>query len=325
VNIFTLYASMPATAAWKGCVESRPPPYDINDSAPSAGTPATLFVPFMSMDEGGDDTDNNNWITSSTYDRTDVFGLGSSFTAATGNRTTSPYKYRSGVTVSITNDNTTSAKGPNRGCPTEIVPLTTDKDTIDTAVQGMLHWYGGGTNQVEGLTWAWKVLSPTAPYTEGRPYDDPDDPVRKVIVLFTDGANRSLDSNNDMFESDYNAMNVRRLWRVFETETQPSAGSPGIDPTYRRSIANLDGSGDEADMITYVNGRQLSLCSAIRDLDIEIYTIGFRMADGSDEEQLLEDCATQDDEHFFDADNASELLSALDAIGSGIGELRITK
>jgi hypothetical protein len=53
----------------------------------------------------------------------------------------------------------------------------------------MRHWSGGGTNQAEGLAWGWRVLSPSAPFTEGRPYNDPSDPVRKVIVLMTDGEN----------------------------------------------------------------------------------------------------------------------------------------
>ncbi len=76
MNIFSLYNNLPADAAWRGCVEARPEPYDIDDTAPTAGTPATMFVPFFSPDEGGDDVDANNWVTSGTYDRTDVFGLG---------------------------------------------------------------------------------------------------------------------------------------------------------------------------------------------------------------------------------------------------------
>jgi hypothetical protein len=39
---------------------------------------------------------------------------------------------------------------------------------------------------------------------------------------------------------------------------------------------------------------------------------------------LLEDCVTQDGEHYFSADNAQELQDAFDAIGTGIGQLRIT-
>ncbi len=163
VNLFSVYNNLPVSAAWRGCVEARPAPYDINDSAPNVATPATMFVPFFSPDEGGDDTDANDWVTSSTYDRADVFGLGGSFTAATGNRTSGIYKYRSGVSVSINDVSaSSSARGPNRGCPTAITPMTDDEDTVVTAVQAMRHWYGGGTNQIEGLAWAWRAISPVA-------------------------------------------------------------------------------------------------------------------------------------------------------------------
>jgi|CXWL01.1.fsa_nt_gi Flp pilus assembly protein TadG len=325
VNIFDLYNNLPVGAAWRGCVEARPEPYDIDDTAPGVGTPATMFVPFFSPDEGGDDTSQNNWVTSSTYDRTDVFGLGGSFTAETtassSNRTTAVYKYRAGAPVSINDVSaTTSARGPNRGCPTPITPLSTDNDTVVDAVRAMRHWYGGGTNQIEGLSWAWRVISPTAPFTEGRPYDDPDDPVRKVIVLFTDGDNTSLNTGNDALEGDYSAMAMRRLWTNIQTATAPAAiANIGIPAASRRIGITSSGTA-----VTYMNDRQELLCEAIKDEGIEIYAIGFRIAAGGTADLLLQGCANQDGTHFYHADNQAELLQAFAAIGSGIGALRIT-
>lgn len=324
VNIFSLYNNLPATAAWRGCVEARPAPYDIDDTAPNAGTPATMFVPYFSPDEGGDDVDANNWVTSGTYDRTDVFGMGAgtftpNTTLSSSVRTTAPYKYRAGVTVSI-NDvaGTTNARGPNRGCPTPIVPLTSNDNTVITAIQGMQHWYGGGTNQIEGLSWAWRVISPTAPYTQGRPYNDPQDPVRKVIVLFTDGDNTSLDSGNAALESEYAALSVRAVWRTLQTVAFP-AGSPGIPAAWRRN-----GISNSGNMVTYMNAREALLCEAIKDAGIEIYAIGFRITAGGTADQLLANCATQDGSHYYHADNQAELLEAFSAIGTGIGQLRLT-
>ncbi len=62
VNIWSLYANLPSNAQWGGCVEARLPPYDIDDTAPSTSTPATLFTPYFSLDDGGDDPGNNEWI-----------------------------------------------------------------------------------------------------------------------------------------------------------------------------------------------------------------------------------------------------------------------
>ena len=61
VNRFTLLSQMHQT--WGGCVESRPAPYDVQDTAPSSTTPASLFVPYFAPDEpdtGG--TFYNNYL-----------------------------------------------------------------------------------------------------------------------------------------------------------------------------------------------------------------------------------------------------------------------
>ena len=325
INLFDVYNNLPSNAQWGGCVETRPPPYDINDAAPNQNNPVTRFVPFFSLDDGGDIyyTDNN-WITSSTYDRTDVFGLGGAFTAASDVRTSAIYKYRSGVPVSISNSNS-GGRGPNRGCPTPIVPLTTNENTVVSAIRGMDYWNGGGTNQAEGLAWAWRVISPGAPFTEGRPYNDPTDPVRKVIVLFTDGDNTSLNSDNPFMQSDYAALNYRSLWRDYQYETVPDEGEPGIPAQYRLDPNfSSNSSYDSSRMVTYMNNRQRDLCDAIKAAGIEIYTIGFGISSGGTADLLLQYCATQDGSHYYHADDSDELLEAFSAIGSGIGDLRIT-
>jgi Flp pilus assembly protein TadG len=332
VNVWSLYNNLPSSAQWGGCVEMRPPPYDITDDAPSAGTPATRWVPFFSLDDGGDvSSPDNDWVTSTTYDTTNPLALSGSPTWNTNSatnvvRTLSVYKYRSGVPVSISTSNT-SGRGPNRGCPTPIVPLTTNQSTVVDAIQGMLHWNGGGTNQIEGLAWAWRVLSPGAPFTQGRPYNDSSDPVRKVIVLFTDGDNTSLDSNNQAMRSDYAGLGYRSLFSTYQTAQVPAVS--GSTVTWSQAIAGAwQRSGittSSSSTVNYVNDRQLELCEAIRDLDIEIYAIGYDITPGGTAEQLLEDCVTQEGQHYFSADNAQELQDAFDAIGTGIGALRLTQ
>lgn len=339
VNIFSVYDNLPASAAWAGCVEARPIPYDISDAPPT--TDATRFVPYFAMDEGGDNTDTNNWLTNTSYDRAAMINIATStLTYQSGVRSWGVYKYRSGVPVSLNTGATNSARGPNRGCPTPIVPLTDNDNTVITAIQNMQATFGGGTNQIEGLVWAWRVVSPGEPFTQGRAYNDPADPVRKVIVLFTDGDNTSLESTNTAFESEYSALSHRSLYRTIETMRTPGTSGNaaswgyGVASAYRRNISPLNGiveggwNATDADgdvMVAYMNARQLQLCTAIRDLGIEIYTIGFRITEGGTADELLEDCATQDGEHYFHADNQSELLQAFTAIGSGIGKLRITQ
>ncbi|MBY0564308.1 MAG: VWA domain-containing protein [Hyphomonadaceae bacterium] len=327
VNMWSLYANLPSNAQWGGCVEMRPPPYDITDDAPSTGTPATMWVPYFSLDDGGDvGSPPNNWITSSTFDSSNPLGV-TSWTANSATHVTRSlgvYRYRSGVTVSVDTSNT-AGRGPNRGCPTPIVPLTTNDNTVINAIQNMLHWNGGGTNQIEGLAWAWRVLSPSAPFTQGKPYNDPNDPVRKVIVLFTDGDNTNLNNNNSAFQSDYAGIGYRSLYTTYQTAQVPTGSV--TTPTWQAGLASAwrrPGITNGATAVNYINVRQLQLCQSIRNTGIEIYAIGYDITAGGAAEQLLQQCVTQDGEHYFSADNAAELQAAFDAIGTGIGALRLT-
>eukprot|EP01035_Chromulina_nebulosa_P063938 gene63938-87438_t len=62
----TIPATYGSVASWGGCVESRPYPHNIQDTAATTGTPATLFVPMFAPDET-DNVDsssrpaNNDW------------------------------------------------------------------------------------------------------------------------------------------------------------------------------------------------------------------------------------------------------------------------
>ncbi|HEX8900481.1 VWA domain-containing protein [Vitreimonas sp.] len=321
INVFDIYRNLPASVGgWMGCVEARPPPHDILDTPPDSATPATLFVPYFAADEGGNDTDSNNWLTEAS-NTSGVLALGNTSSGTiewqSTARTTALFKYTSNATVSLASSSP-NQRGPQRGCPTPIVPLTTDRDTVVNAIRAMRHWNGGGTNQAEGLAWGWRVLSPTAPFTEGRPYNDPNDPVRKVIVMMTDGENTSLNNNNDAFQSDYSSYGFRRVWTDYQDDTTPSAGQPGIPAVWRRT--GITGS---SSMVAHINDREEALCEAIKATGIVIYTIQFRDSSADNEERLM-NCATSPD-HFYQAANAQELQSAFDAIGSGIGDLRITR
>src|SRR5690606_32705650 len=53
---------------WGGCVESRPYPYDVRDTAPSASDQSTMFVPYFAPDTPDEDafssadrTSRNSW------------------------------------------------------------------------------------------------------------------------------------------------------------------------------------------------------------------------------------------------------------------------
>ncbi|UPT63774.1 MAG: VWA domain-containing protein [Hyphomonadaceae bacterium JAD_PAG50586_4] len=332
VNYFTLFdqlATINSSYGWGGCVEARPGPHHALDTVPNPAQPETMFSPYFWVDQYG----NQSTTGSSNSYLTDSLGATASWSSSnniwatatqSGNtvqtgRELSPWKYRSGVSHTMTTS-APNARGPNRGCPTPIVPLTTSRTTVINAIQAMQHWNGGGTNQAEGLAWGWRVLSPTAPFTEGRPYDDEDDPVRKVLVLMTDGENTNLTSNSGTGEVSSNGQALQSDYSAFSHLGQwtTSGFRSSLPSGFNRNAITSTGT-----YVSYINSAQESLCTAIKATGIEIYTIQFRDTN-DDNETRLRNCAT-DEDHFYQAANATELQAAFDAIGSGIGDLRITR
>ncbi|ESZ07556.1 pilus assembly protein [Mesorhizobium sp. M1060] len=172
-------------ATWGGCVESRPYPYNIQDTAASTSTPATMFVPMFAPDET-DNTQsksghllpaNNNWhldITSGTDSIRQKY-MPKYFNAGVGNKVTPAYG---------------SNAGPNASCSTTpITPLTDVSPDAGAAVKKAIDDMVdvGATNVPEGMAWGWRTLSHAAPFTGGRPETEKGND--KVLIVLTDGAN----------------------------------------------------------------------------------------------------------------------------------------
>ncbi len=175
-------------ADWAGCVETRPHPYNTNDAAPVAGTPATLFVPMFAPDET-DNRDGSNrrawtWIGDDS---------GSSNNSTRQRNMTKYFKAQPQGTPLFTGD-----EGPNQSCTTNpITPLadvttTEGKKLIKDAIDAMAPL--GGTNVPEGIAWGWRTVSGGAPFSEGRP--DSENGVDKIVIVLTDGENTYYTPNS---------------------------------------------------------------------------------------------------------------------------------
>lgn len=165
-------------ASWQGCVEVRPHPYNLDDTAPSTSTPATLFVPMFAPDEtdltSGGNAPNSYW---------------SDITSSSSSSTRQKYmpKYFEPNNTSAAG----SGSGPNESCTTKpITPLTdvtaaAGKTTMTNAIDAMSPL--GATNVPEGIAWGWRTLSHAAPFSEGR--SEAEKGNDKVVIVLTDGAN----------------------------------------------------------------------------------------------------------------------------------------
>lgn len=290
-NRFSLFAKM--RVAWAGCVETRPTPYDVQESPPTTATPDTLYVPFFSPDESDLDRDAvNDYMT-------DYPSGTSSRNQSSNDRTrqgqTAKYgSNRIATSAGATQSNTGYRYGPNSGC--EIQPLTrltTTKAAVTDAITAMT--VIGDTNIATGLMWGWHVLSPNAPFSDGAPYTD--EKTRKYVVLMTDGQNQSAPSSSDN-QSYYSGIGFIWNGRIGTT------------------------SYDNATRTRYMDARTAQLCTNMKKAGIQIFTVRVEVSDGTSD--MLRDCATSPD-MFYDVQNSSALNDVFASIGSQINELRIAK
>ena len=291
-NRWQLFSDMKNTS-WKGCVISRPSTnnYDVNDTTASSSTPDTLFVPWFAPDEPDGD---NGGLNTGNFNNNYLNDEGGSCTGTNTNKSVADSvkqsricKYK-GVTPS-------SGLGPNYLCDsTAITPLTSTRATLDSAVTALQA--AGNTNILEGLMWGWRVLSPGAPFTQGKSYTAPNN--RKVIILMTDGVN-NLNGANNFNHSDYTSYGYVIKGRVGST------------------------SNDNNTLTTALNTRTLLACTNAKAAGILIYTIGFGSG-AAQSASLLQSCAS-DPKYYYAPQNSSDLVPVFQAIAQSINSLRIAE
>ncbi|MBB5518897.1 pilus assembly protein [Amphiplicatus metriothermophilus] len=187
-------------------------------------------------------------------------------------------------------------KGSENTCPAEpIVPLSTDKAALKASIDA--YNAAGSTAGQIGIAWGWYMISPNFGYlfpseSVPAPYDD--DETTKVVVIMTDGE--------------------------FNT--------PYCQGVIAKNAAS--GSGSSANKINCdaTNGdpyaQALSLCSAMKDEGVVVYTIGFDISSSAEVTNLLTNCASGPDNVYFAA-TGDELRDIYRAIGSEITKLHISK
>jgi hypothetical protein len=276
---------------WKGCVEARPYPYNFTLEPPDPANPDTLFVPYFAPDEPGNRMNsggnsatnfNNSW-------------LDDEIEGSDQERLRSTVKYINPSQKSI-NDAGPLTIGPNRACPTPIVPLSTDFSKVRTGIDAMNYWNGSGTNIAEGLAWGWRVLSPDAPYPGAAPFDEHGH--QKIMVLMTDGRNVSYGARDRFTRSDYGAYNF---------------------------LANglIDGTSNQGVAERALNNWTSEMCTQMKEQGIEIFTVVYNETDAAVLD-LFRRCASRTG-NFYMTSNTAALENAFMSIGQQVSRLRITR
>jgi Mg-chelatase subunit ChlD len=265
-----------ASQFWRGCVEARPNGIEYLDTAPAAGQPDTFWVPYFQPDEPDNNAAmHNNFPNSYTGD---------------GVPNTQPWqdRLRRSAKYAGLND-----AGPHRGCELQpILPLTNQRGPIQSTINGMSP--NAWTHIAIGLGWGWRVLSPTQPFTEGGPYNDPD--TIKALILMTDGVN-TINTNNAPMGSSYTAYGYLAQARL---------GSAN----YNTAINNM-------------NADTAAMCTRIKNAGIRMYTI-LLMENNATVVNLMRNCAS-DPSRFFHTPSTAMLQQNFRAIATELSNLRLSR
>lgn len=181
----------------------------------------------------------------------------------------------------------TKSSNRNRYCPRPITPLTNNRATLETEINAMSSL--GSTHINLGAIWGWRVLSPTAPFTEGAAYGDPD--WNKAAIILTDGDNTMIDS----YYSAYGLLSEQNL-----------------------GTSNANAAADELD------NRLLEVCTGMKNEGIIVYTIAFGTSISTPTASLLTSCASSADK-YYESPDSSTLSLAFRAIGAELKNLHLSQ
>lgn len=180
-----------------------------------------------------------------------------------------------------------STRGPNKYCPREITPLTNNKTTLLSEIDGM--WASGYTHINLGAIWALRVISSAEPFTEGVAYGTSG--WNKAIVILTDG-------DNTTSSSVYTAYGYR------------SSGLLGCT-----SQSCTEGELDD---------RLSEICTAIKAQNITLYTITFGTGVSASSQTLMQNCATDSGKYYHAPDSAT-ISRTFRAIGAELKKLHLSQ
>ncbi|WP_457796600.1 pilus assembly protein TadG-related protein [Methylocystis sp. S23] len=326
--------------AWKGCVEARASAaeiaminaswggsyqtgvdYDVTDIPPSGDNAATLFTPYFWPDEPDYNFGNwsnvlpGKWTSGSTtfhnnYKTDYAVPESWSWASNSWNAGQNILKYDGATNSAVIKETAPDSYGPNASCPQPITRLTNNQGAVISAIEAMNFWYNGGTVISEGLTWAWRTLSPEKPFADGAAYTDTK--TKKVIVLMTDGVNGLAENGNASSAgvSDYSAYGYMGASRL----------------SWADNVQTYD------QLQTFLDKRLKRACDNAKAKGVSIYTVmfnhnGFLSADQqAHSAELLAYCATKPENAYVatDAKALSEAFSNI-SVAATATPLRLTK
>ena len=204
-------------------------------------------------------------------------------------------------------------EGPHYSCPEDvIVPLTTDRATIDQAISNLRVVPGGGTMTQLGVVWGRRLLASGWEDTWGLAKGVGDR--KKVLVILTDGNNFLGGRWQSPFGSEYSAYG--------------RAGSRGSVSEGYRVGDPLDNAKNQTDVMRILDRTFTKACKLAKEEDITVFAVSAVPKDSPVAKRvgkLLADCATSE-AHVFTNNSSPKLMKTVfREIARKVGVVRLVK
>lgn len=194
--------------------------------------------------------------------------------------------------------------GSDNACPSAaITPLTASATTLKAKID-QLRKSGSTAGQI-GIGWAWYMLSPNFASLfdgAGKPGEYAPSDTLKVAILMTDG------EFNTPFRDGVIALDA-------------GSGSGALNTHINLNSSNGD---------PFI--QSVELCRAMQARGVVVYTVGFDLGSDTGKPNVVDSaldvmrqCATSEQTHFFEANSGADLKEAFRAIGRDITRLRIAR
>ena len=286
---------------WQGCLEHPPHPNDVNDVEPVRWDPATWFLPYFAFDvldlpanskkqawndwldddAGGCFTPPDDSDFDANFDTTCKYGSPGRTVRSNGRK-----GVIKGEKIEL---------GPNYYCTVSpLLPLTSDREALAKAIDGMGNDHVNITDLTIGLMWGWRALSPDPPLAQSPGH--PSKERLKFIVLMSDGANAAAQGRGKQYGG----------W-----------GMPGDG----RLGPSIDSGSDDKDIAAVMDGRTLEACANAKRYGITIMSVNF--GENTTGSGVLQQCASSG--LYYEATDAAALGDVFRSIGVHIGSLRLTR
>lgn len=212
------------------------------------------------------------------------------------------------------------SRSPNYVCPTEALPISYSrtKSSLQTYANNLQPLFNIGTWHTQAMAWSYRLMARDDVFTRARPADSA---VRRVVIFMTDG---NFDSRDDGLTSSVRTPNFQR--DTAYTGYGSYADKRVVNQDFPSGTSGLNSA--RAAHRDAMALRFAKICQAMKSEGIEIYTITFAIASGSEgnvTREMFRTCATDRNTHFFETQNPGDLRAAFTTIAADLVDVHLAE